>query len=160
MTKSRGDTQTLDLFSGAELFPVLAPADLPKALDFNRRVAAAMSEAIRESGKTRALIAAEMTEILAYDEAEVTVFQLNTYTSAARETHNISLVRWKAFIRATGCLWLWKIALEGEGLTLLFGEEALHAQAGLAEKQGRALLEEAKRLRHTAPLVVTRKGRK
>ena len=157
MAKARGDQTTGDLFDVAQMFPVQVPSVLPRALDFNRRVAAAMAEAIRVCGKPRPLIAAEMTEILAYDEGEVTLSQLNAYTAVSRETHTISLVRWKAFIRATGCLWLWEIALEGEGLTLLQGEEAYHAQASVAEKAGRRLLEQAEQLRAAAPVEIMRK---
>lgn len=154
MAKARGDVITGDLFDGAELFPVHVPRDLPRALDFNRRVANAMREAIRESGLSNDQVAARMTELLGYEEGAVTGAQLYAYTSAARETHTISLVRWKAFVRATGCLWLWEIVLEGEGLTLLQGEEAFHAQASLAESQGRRLLEEAERLRAKAPVEI------
>lgn len=158
MARSRGDAHTADLFAVDRLFPVRAPAELARALDFNRRVAAAMSEAIRESGRSRAHVAAEMTELLGYaDGGEVTVSQLNAYTATSRETHTISLVRWKAFVRATGCVWLWEIVLDGEGLTLLQGEEALHAQASLAEKQGRALLDQARALRQAAPVEVKRR---
>lgn len=159
MTKARGDRDTQDMFDGDRLFPVRAPETLPRALDFNRRLATAMSEAIRECGKTRAEIAAEMTEILGYEDSEVSVAQLNAYTSAARETHTISVVRTKAFIRATGCVWLWEIVLDGEGLTLLQGEEALHAQASFAEKQAAELIKKAKRLREGAPVQVSRRRR-
>lgn len=157
MGKARGDDKTGDLFSVQEMFPVQAPDTLRRALDYNRTVSGAMAEAIRECGKTRELICAEMTEILGYEDRAVTVAQLNAYTSAAREDHTISLVRFKAFVRATGCVWLWDVALEGEGLTLLQGEEALHAQASLAEKHGRELLAEADRIRNQAPLQVRRR---
>ena len=155
MVKTRGDTKTTDLFDVQELFPVHAPRTLPKALDFNRSVAMAMREAIKESGKTNDQVAAEMTELLAYeDDKEVTGAQLYAYTAASRETHTVSLVRFKAFVRATGCTWLWEIVLEGEGLTLLQGEEAKHAQASYARKMAGHYLAQAKQLEAEAPVEV------
>jgi hypothetical protein len=154
MSKAKRDQHQGDLFAVAEMAPVLAPKTLPRALDFNRQICIAMSEAIRESGKTREAIAAEMTEILGYEDSSVTLAQLNAYTSAARETHTISLVRWVAFVRVTGCTWLWDVVLHPEGLLVLQGEEALHAQASLYEKQGRELLERADAARRAAPAQV------
>jgi hypothetical protein len=156
MAKARGDQRTPDMFDVSQLFPVAAPTSLPKALDFNRRICVAMSEAARECGKTIPVIAAEMTLLLGYEDSEVTTAQLYAYTAQSREKHTISLVRFKAFVRATGCLWLWDVMLEGEGLTLLQGGEALHAQASLAEKHGRELIAQAKALREAAPLHVHR----
>lgn len=160
MAKAKGDTTTRDLFDVAQLFPVEAPRELVRAMDFNVGIACAMRQAIRESGLGNDGVAARMTTLLGYDDdRRITGAQLYAYTAGSRDTHNISLVRWKAFVRATGCLWLWDIVLDGEGLTLLQGEEAYHAQASLAEKQGRELLEQAKRLRQVAPITVTRRRR-
>jgi hypothetical protein len=96
-----------------------------------------------------------MTEILGYEDDNcVTLSMLNAYTSAARETHTISLVRFVAFVRVTGCTWLWDVVLHPEGLVVLQGEEALHAQASLLEKQGREMLEAAAAARNAAPATV------
>ncbi len=143
-----------DLFAAQTMFPVRAPNDLPRALDFNRRVANAMSEAIRKCGKSRETIAVEMTQILGYEDTTVTVAQLNAYTSAARETHTISLVRWIAFVRATGVSWLWDVVLGDEGLTILEGAEARFAQAALLRKQGEELLRAADEALAAAPSTV------
>lgn len=158
MAKARGDNATRDLFAVAHMFPVQAPSALPRALDFNRRVAVAMREAIRECGLSNDQVAARMTELLGYEEGAVTGAQLYAYTAVSRETHTVSLVRFKAFVRATGCVWLWEVILEGEGLTLLEGEEALHAQASLLRKRGQAQIDEADRLASAAPVEIrTRK---
>lgn len=154
MGRTRRSPDQQDLFEVHELFPVRAPATLPRALDFNRRLANAMAEAIRQCGKCRESIAEAMTRILGYEDGAVTVSMLNAYTSAARETHTISLVRFIAFVRATGCTWLWDEVLRDEGLTILQGPEALHAQASLLEKQGRELLERAEAARQAAPSIV------
>lgn len=144
-----------DLFEAASLFPVHPPATMARAQDFNRTLANAMSEAIRESGKSRLTIAILMTESLGYqDGATVTEAMINAYTSAARETHNISVVRMKAFVRATGANWLWDVVLEGDGLTILEGGEAHFARAALLRKQGEELLAQAKAALDEAPSTV------
>lgn len=158
MAKARRDDATGDLFAHERLFPVETPRELETALDFNSRVSQAMSRAIREAGERgldRYDIARAMTSILGLD---VTVHMINAYTSQSRETHTISLVRFKAFVRATGCLWLWNVVLEGDGVTLLQGEEALLAQAAWAKKRGHALLEEARALEKRAPFEIRRQG--
>ncbi|MCY1648146.1 hypothetical protein OVA11_14070 [Caulobacter sp. SL161] len=160
MAKRTRDEQTLDLFQHAQLFPVETPRELGSALDFNAKLAQAMSRALdeaREGGRDRHEVASRMSEILGQD---VSKGMIDAYTSQARETHTISAVRFKAFVRATGCLWLWSVYLDGEGLTLLMGEEALHAQASLAEKRAKALLEEARQLRARAPLEISRGARR
>lgn len=139
-----------DLFDGPAYFPVRAPSELPPALDLKRAFATAMGEAVRVSGLGVPVIAAKMTEILVDD--EVTPAQLYAYTSEARTSHTISIVRWIAFVRATGCNWLWDFVLKNEGLIVLQGEEALHAEASLLEKQARDMLQRAKGMRADAPL--------
>lgn len=158
MAKDRRDRGTSDLFEHARLFPVETPRELENALDFNARVSQAMSRACdeaRDNGHDRFEVARRMSAILGVN---VTENMINAYCSQARETHTISLARFKAFVRATGCVWLWNVVLEGEGLTLLQGEEAVLAQAAWAEKRGRALIEEARALMKRAPLELSRKG--
>lgn len=158
MAKSRYDRDTGDLFDHSRLFPVETPRELETAFDFNAKLALAMARACREAaehGVDRFELARRMSGMLG---VEVTKGMIDAYCSQARETHNISAVRFKAFVRATGCLWLWNVYLDGEGLTLLQGEEALLAQATLAEQRGRALLEEARQLKKRAPLNVKRGG--
>lgn len=160
--KARGDQATADLFDHVRLFPVRAPQNLPRALDFNVGLAAAMAEAIRECGKDRRTLAEEMTQMLGYeDDRVVTVHALNAYTACSRESHTISVVRWLAFVRATGCVWLWDFLLKAEGLTIMQGEEALHAQASVARKraneqiaEANQLLAEADRLEQAAPVKI------
>lgn len=161
MSKRARHPDQVDLFEEPKLFPVRAPATLRKALDFNRMLANAMSEAIRLCRKSRLQIAADMTEILAYDDHEITIAQLNAYTSQARETHTISLVRFIAFVRATGQPWLWDVVLHDEGLTLLEGEEAHLARAALLQKQGEELIAQAQAALQAAPSTVrVRRGRR
>ncbi len=155
MAKDRRDRSTDDLFSHERLFPVETPRELENALDFNAKIAQAMKRACREAaemGLDRFDVARRMSDILG---TEVSKGMIDAYCSQARETHTISLARFKAFVRATGCLWLWSVVLEGDGVTLLQGDEARLAQAALARKQSQALAAEAKRLEGLAPLQIT-----
>lgn len=155
MSKSKRHPDQTDLFEQVELFPVLAPTELPRAIDFNRWLAGAMSEAIRQSGRSREAICAEMTELLGYgDDREMTLAQLNAYTSAARDSHTISVVRFLTFVRATNAAWLWADLLKAEGLTVLQGTEAHLARAALYRKQGEELLARADAESAMAPTIV------
>lgn len=162
MTKpaAKRHADQVDLFDTRDAFPVRAPSELLGARDFNRRVAMAMSQAIRECPKSREQIAEAMTLQLAYDEGEVTVAMVNAYTSASRDTHTISLVRFLAFVRATGATWLWDIVLHDEGLEILEGSEAVLARAALKRKQAEQLMAEASELLEAAPAQIrVRRGR-
>ena len=160
MPKRTRDSDTLDLFSHSRLFPVETPREMGSALDFNGRISQAMARAIdeaRDHGIDRYEIARRMSETLQID---ISKGMIDSYTSQARETHTISLVRFVAFARATGCPWLWNVVLKDEGLTILQGEEALLAQAAHARKQAEFYSAEAKRLSGLAPLQVGRGARR
>lgn len=148
------DQLPLDLFPHERLYPVQVTKDLGSAMAFNARMALAMSRALDEAalnGLVRAEVAHRMSQILGI---EISKAMLDKYTSQAAETHTISLVRFVAFVRATGCTWLWKQVLAHEGLTILEGEEALLAQAALAQKKADHYRDEARRLKHAAPFQV------
>lgn len=152
MAKRSHNPDQGDLFGEGQYFPIRTPSTLKPGLDLKREFATAMGEAIRVSGKTAPVIAALMSELLV-DEV-VTTAQLNAYTSEARTTHTISIVRWIAFVRATEQVWLWDWMLRREGLAVFEGEEALLAEATILEKQGRELLARATEARRRAPVTV------
>jgi hypothetical protein len=153
VVKVKGDTLTGDLFAaGKTWFPVRQPMALPQSMDMKRNIATAMGAAIESCGKTRAVIAAEMTEILGDD--EVTTAQLFAYTAESKTSHTINIVRWIAFVRATGADWLWDHILRNEGMIVLKGEEAMHAEASLLQRQAKNLQDRARALQQAAPLEV------
>jgi len=128
-----------DLFTAAPdaLYPVAI--DRPEGVtaeDFNRRLSQAVSEAMRISGKSRARIAFEMSEML---DDQVSEHMLNAYAAAGRPEHSIPVARLRALVKVTGQLWLLDVALEGLGVTLLAGHDAIYAQRGLLEAQKREL---------------------
>lgn len=154
------DEHTPDLFEHERLFPVRAPRALGSALDFNARMAVSMAEAIDEARSRnidRFEIARRMSVMLG---REVKKSMIDAYTSQARETHTIALVRFVAFVRATECTWLWDAVLQDEGLIIVQGEDAQLAQAAMAEKMAAHYAAEARRLKAATPLNVSRGARR
>ncbi len=151
MAKAKGDMDTADLFAGGSFYPVRTPQALNGGNDQKRDIATAMGEAIRMCGKPRARICVEMSMALGGEDI-VTEAQLNAYTAESRTTHNISLVRFRAFVRATGCNWLWDHVLKDEGLIILEGEEAHLANAALLEMQAKEMMRMAEAAKRAAPI--------
>lgn len=149
MAKARGDDLTGDLFADGSIFPVRKIVPMRPASMMRIDLATAMGEALRVCGDTAPVIAARMSELLGDD--KVTTAQLYAYTSPARPTHNISLVRFKAFVRATGCYWLWDHMIRDEGAIILRGDEALLAESAIKAKQGQELLAQSRAALALAP---------
>jgi len=103
MGKSRHDLGTPDLFRDwqppREVAARLAP-EVTKGGTLDVRVAKAVAHALAASGKSRAEIAALMSEYLGERLSEN---MLDAYASPARETHKITLERFIALMDATGC---------------------------------------------------------
>ena len=154
MTKRRlfrKDERQRDLFEDArDLYPVETPKGAVTAFEFKARLAQAISQALKDCGKSRALVAAEMSVALA---APVSEHMLNAYASPVREEHDISVTRLRALVVATGQPWLLNVALEGLGVTLLAGADALYAQDGLIARQISELQARQRELRRTTPIV-------
>lgn len=133
--RRRNDDAALgDLFDQA--FPVRAPAEPVPAMDFSVRLSQAIGRALKECPLSREDVAAKMSAMLG---EPVSRMMLDAYASPARDTHRIGLTRFKALARVTGCLWLWEVAVDGDGLTLLQGEQARLAQIGALEQQVREM---------------------
>lgn len=149
MAKARGDDQTGDLFADGSIFPVRKVLPMRPASRLKLDLATAMGEALRVCGDTGHVIAAKMSELLGDD--QVTAAQLYAYTAPSRPSHTISLIRFKAFVRATGADWLWDHMLRDEGAIILRGDEALLAESAIMEKRGRALIARSKAALAMAP---------
>nr|WP_298095842.1 hypothetical protein [uncultured Shinella sp.] len=153
MTKR--DPSQLDFFS-KQLFPVRAAADRIDIDRFRARLKRDMARAIRECPFDRPTIAARMADYLAV--AGVSKATLDAYTAESAAAHDISLVRFKAFVRATGAIWLWDTIVSDDGLLLLEGDEARLAEIARIQQERRALTAELKVLQATP--VTIRRGRK
>lgn len=130
-----------DLFAEDQLFPVRRPLDGPRPVDLSLRVKTGMSRALKESADSAPIIAARMSEILG---REISTDMLYAYTAASKPEHDIGVVKFVAFVRATGALWLWDELVADDGLTVLQGREARLAQLGHL-KQEAARIKDAER---------------
>lgn len=117
--------QQMDLFGDATAFPVRVYIDAIDVDRFRARLKRAMARAIRECQIDRAEIAARMSRYLA---APITKAGLDSYTAESKTTHDISLLRFKAFVKATGAVWLWDELVSDDGLTAMDGDETLLAE--------------------------------
>ncbi|MEM9734216.1 MAG: hypothetical protein AAF903_12150 [Pseudomonadota bacterium] len=109
------------------------------------KLARAMSRALRECGKSRGAVALEMGQVLGTD--PVPVSTLNSYTSESKADHQISVLRFRAFVRVTGAVWLWDLLVADEGLTVLDGDEARLAEIALHEQQIREIQSHVRKMR-------------
>ncbi|PKR55506.1 DNA transposition protein [Thalassospira marina] len=101
MAKQNSDTGTIDLLNEWTPPKVAVTFETPervRAISFGQRISRAVSEVLRESGKSREEIAAAMSEFLG---EEVSKNMLDAYASMARESHTISLERAFALLHAT-----------------------------------------------------------
>jgi len=71
---------------------------------------------------------------------------LDSYTAESKTGHDISLVRFKAFVRSTGASWLWDVVVSDDGLTLLEGDEARLAEIAYRQQKIREQQAELKTL--------------
>lgn len=152
---TRRDPSQLDFWK-EQLFPVRAAADRIDIDRFRARLKRDMARAIRECPFDRPTIAARMADYLAI--GGVSKATLDAYTAESATAHDISLVRFKAFVRATGAIWLWDTIVSDDGLLLLEGDEARLAEIARIQQERRALTAELKVLQATP--VTIRRGRK
>lgn len=97
----RRDRITADLFDWQ---PPRVAVGFETELKGNRlgsKISRAVALALKECGRSRAEVAARMSEELGY---AVSADMLDAYASEAKEGHRITLERFIALITATGCL--------------------------------------------------------
>lgn len=123
---------------------------------FRSKLKRAMSRALKECPYERAEVAMRMAMALGQD--SFSLHTLNTYTAESNETHDISVVRLKAFVRATGATWLWDLVVADDGLTMLVGDEARLAEIARVQQERQALDDKLRQLRST-PVHVQRRAR-
>ncbi|OSQ49649.1 hypothetical protein [Thalassospira alkalitolerans] len=119
MVKARGDNTTLDLLTEWNPPAVAVRFTQPERVrgsSFSQRISRAVSEVLKDCGKTREEIAAAMSE---YTGEEVTKNILDAYSSMARESHTISLERAFALLHATGDARIFGMELERFDLAVI-----------------------------------------
>ncbi|MGE6741756.1 hypothetical protein ACQKGC_15895 [Allorhizobium pseudoryzae] len=129
------DAAQLDFFL-EPLFPSRTPALKIDIDRYRAKMKRAMARAIRECPYDRPTIAARMAHYLGLPSISKTM--VDAYTAESKSGHDITLVRFSAFVHATGALWLWDEAMSDQGVTLLIGDEARLAEiARLQQEQDR-----------------------
>lgn len=151
----KSDPAQMDFFSEAT-FPVRTAVERIDIDRFRARLKREMARAIRQCPYDRPTIAARMALYL--NMSAVTKAALDAYTAESKTTHDISLVRFKAFVRATEAKWLWDVIVSEDGLILLEGDEARLAEIGRLRQEQKKLDAELKKLEATP--VTIRRGRK
>ncbi len=139
----RTDQTQGDLFAITEYFPIRRPQESVRAIDLSLRIKTAMGRALKECGESAPVIAARMSEMTG---REITADALYAYTAPSKPEHDMGIVRFVAFVRATGALWLWDELVHDDGLVVLEGREARLAQLGHIRQEEHRLSEERKRL--------------
>ncbi|EHS51527.1 hypothetical protein PDO_1918 [Rhizobium sp. PDO1-076] len=148
------DPAQFDFFATA-VFPSRTATDSLDLDRFRSRLKREMARAIRECPYDRPTIAARMAHYLRLD--SISKAALDAYTAESKATHDISLIRFKAFVRATGAVWLWDIIVSDDGLLLLEGDEARLAEIARVQQEQRVLADQLKVLKAT-PVNIRRNG--
>jgi hypothetical protein len=151
---TRRDPAQADFFA-EPVFPVRSPVERIDIDRFRSRLKREMARAIRECPHDRPAIAARMATYLGVP--SVSKASLDAYTAESKEGHDVSLVRFKAFVRATGAIWLWDLVVSDDGLLLLQGDEARLAEIARLQQEQRAIAAEIKQLK-SRPVRIRRQG--
>ncbi|MBN9232739.1 MULTISPECIES: hypothetical protein [Phyllobacteriaceae] len=123
---------------------------------FRGKLKRGMSRALKDCAHERPEVAMRIATALGQDSFSLAT--LNAYTAESNETHDISLVRFKAFVRATRATWLWDLVVADDGLTMLIGDEARLAEIARVQQERAALDDKLKELK-AKPVHILRRDR-
>lgn len=137
------DPSQLDFFA-APVFPVRQAAERIDIDRYRSKIKRAMARAIRECPHDRPTIAARMAQYLGLP--SISKAMLDAYTAESKGGHDITLLRFSAFVHATGAMWLWDEALSEQGATLLVGDEARLAELARLRQEQKAIQAEIRTL--------------
>jgi hypothetical protein len=143
----------LDFF-GAPVFPVREATDRIDIDRYRAQIKRAMARAIRECPYDRPTIAARMARFLGLPDIRKST--LDAWTAESKNSHDITIVRFTAFVEATGAKWLWDEVAKVSGVTVLIGDEAHLAEIARIQQERRALTAELKALQ-AVPVNIRRK---
>ncbi len=155
MPRKRPEAGQGDLFY-EPVYPTRIASQDVDVTGFRSKLKRAMSRALKECTLDRHEVAMRMAMALGQDTFSLAT--LNAYTAESNDTHDISVVRLKAFVRATGATWLWDLCVADDGLTMLVGDEARLAEIARVQQEKAELDEKLRQLRST-PVRVIRRAR-
>lgn len=139
----KNNPEQIELFSTA-VFETRVPSPM-SGDQMLSTVARAMSKAAKDSGLTRQQIGVRMAQYLGIE--KLTKAALDAYIAESKTSHNISLVRYAAFVHATEANWLWDVVVKHSGLTVLDGDEARFAEIARLQQEQKRLQKELRKLR-------------
>lgn len=117
-----------------------APVPRPGSMQFGAELRSALARAIKECPKSRAVVAAEMTDLVFGDGAgegnQVTVAMLDSWTAPSREAWRFPLEFFPAFVAATAAHWLLDLVAGKCGCRILIGDEAALADLAALRVRG------------------------
>lgn len=146
------DERTPDLFDC--VYPVRRMTEDGGTLASDAWLRHALSRALKECPSTREEVAAEMGRLT--DNPNMSAAMLNNYTAESNQQHHISVIRFMAFVRATGAIWLLDAIAAPLGCTIMEGEEAQLAERGLIRQQIEELQRREKELARQKPVRIRR----
>jgi len=118
------------------------------SLNWDGELRAALAEAIKQSDKSRAEIAAAMEDALGADpNYPVSVSTLDAWTAPSRTDWRFPLLYLAAFIEATGAAWLLARLASKSGHQVVTGEAAIGAELGIVLAEQDRLKDRARDLR-------------
>jgi len=138
MARNHRDSLTGDLFAIPR-----APADLPGSLDYANELCGALTQAIKQSPRSRAEIAARMSDLTG---SRITDDMLNAWTSTAHDRHRFPFEYAAAFEVACETTALQELLARKRGSKVLVGKEALDAELGRVRRQKNDLAAQERQL--------------
>jgi hypothetical protein len=146
------DPSQLDFFA-EPVFPVRFAADRIDIDRYRSVIKRAMSRAIRECPFDRPTIAARMAQYLGVP--TISRSALDAYTAESNSSHDVTLIRFTAFVYATGASWLWDEVAKVQGVTMLVGDEARLAEIARLHQERREITDQL-RVLSAKPVVIRR----
>ncbi|WP_245446301.1 hypothetical protein [Metarhizobium album] len=149
------DPFQMDFFA-EPVFPVRLPAAQIDVERYRAKIKRAMARAIRECQYDRPTIAARMAQYLGLP--SISKAALDAYTAESKSGHDVTLIRFSAFVHATGAVWLWDEVASIHGVTVLIGDEARLAELARLRQQRKEIEAEIRR-QSARPVNLIRRGR-
>ncbi|PWE52062.1 hypothetical protein DEM27_33095 [Metarhizobium album] len=143
-------------FFAEPVFPVRLPAAQIDVERYRAKIKRAMARAIRECQYDRPTIAARMAQYLGLP--SISKAALDAYTAESKSGHDVTLIRFSAFVHATGAVWLWDEVASIHGVTVLIGDEARLAELARLRQQRKEIEAEIRR-QSARPVNLIRRGR-
>jgi hypothetical protein len=153
MSRKRPVPEQGDLFH-APVYPSRIASQSVDCTGFRSTLKRAMSRALKECPHDRPEVAMRMAMALGQDTFSLAM--LNAYTAESNETHDVTVVRLKAFVRATGATWLWDLIVADDGLTMLVGDEARLAEIARVQQERAAIDQRLRDLKSTPVRIIRR----